>query len=331
MKPIIAIVFSFLCVLADAVAAEPLPLVEVRPRPVALTFPAEAVVEAVQQSVIAAQMPGRVLEVKADAGKAVSKGELLMRIDAREAAGGAEAAEAQYRNAKANYERTRSLVQQKFLSPSALDKARSDFEAAAAGRGAAAATKSHALIVAPISGVVARRHLEAGEMATPGRPLFTLYAPGGLRVKASVPQTRLPEMRGVKKAKIEFPEMGRWVDASEVIVLPTVDAGTKTAEVRIGLPSLPEIMALATPGMFARVHFVIGEANKMTVPARAVVRRGEVTAVYVQAADGALSLRQLRLGEAMGSGEVEVLAGLTAGEKVVADPVKAAIRLKAGQ
>jgi len=326
-----ALLLTLILTSFGAVAAETLPVVEVRSRLVALTFPAEAVVEAVQQSVIAAQMPGRVLEVRADAGKLVKQGDLLMRIDAREAAGGAEAAEAQYRNAKANYERTRSLVQQKFLSPSALDKAKSDFDAAAANRGSAAASQSHALIVAPISGVVARRHLELGEMAAPGKPLFTLYAPGSLRVKASVPQYRLPEMRSVKTAKIEFPELGKWVDAVEVTVLPTVDAGTKTAEVRVGLPATPEMLVAVTPGMFARVHFVVGEAKKMAVPARAVVRRGEVTAVYVQAADGRLSLRQLRLGEAVGAGEIEVLAGLTAGEKVVTDPVKAAIQLKAGK
>lgn len=324
----ISVLFSLGLLSCGLCAAEMLPVVEVAPRLVALTLPADAMVEAVQQSVVAAQMPGRVLEVRVDAGKLVKQGEVLMRIDAREAAGNAEAAEAQYRNARVNYERTRSLVQKKFLSPASLDKAKSDYEAAAANRSAAAASQSHALIVAPMNGVVARRHLELGEMAVPGKPLFTLYAPGGLRVKASVPQTRLAEMRGAKAAKIEFPELGLWIDAVEVTVLPTVDAVTKTAEVRVGLPATPEVMGVVTPGMFARVHFVVGEARKMTVPAKAVVRRGEVAGVYVQAVDGRLSLRQLRLGEAMVSGEIEVLAGLTAGEKVVTDPVKAGIQLK---
>ncbi len=326
----VTLIMTLALATSGAFGVEGLPVVEVQPRMVALTLPAEAIVEAVQQSVVSAQIPGKVLEVRADAGKLVKQGEVLMRLDAREAAGSAEAAEAQYRNAKANYERTRALVQQKFLSPAALDKAKSDFEAAAAGRTAASATQSHALIVSPINGVVARRHLELGEMAAPGRPLFTLYAPGGLRVKANVPQYRLPEMRGVKTAKIEFPELNLWVDATEVQVLPTVDAGTKTAEVRVGLPTTPELLAQVTPGMFARVHFVIGEARKMTVPAQAVVRRGEVAGVYVQSAEGQLSLRQVRLGESAGS-EIEVLAGLTTGEKVVTDPVKAAIQLKAGK
>ena len=80
--------------------------------------------------------------------------------------------------------------------------------------------------------------------------------------------------------------------------------------------------------MFARVHFIVGQADKITVPAGAVVRRGEVAAVYVAGIDGRLSLRQLRLGEIVGNGEMEVLAGLGSGERVVTDPVRAGIELK---
>ena len=89
-------------------------------------------------------------------------------------------------------------------------------------------------------------------------------------------------------------------------------------------------VAEATPGMFARVHFVTGQAERLTVPAGAVLRRGEVAAVYVMAVDNRLSLRQLRLGEVVGQGEIEVLAGLSAGDRVVSDPVKAGIQLKTG-
>ncbi|MGE5384442.1 MAG: efflux RND transporter periplasmic adaptor subunit [Betaproteobacteria bacterium] len=317
--------------LSGALAAEPPAVVEIRPHAVALTFPADGVVEAVQQSLVAAQVPGRIVAVQADAGAAVRKGDLLMRIDAREATEAAAAAEAQYRNAKVAYERTRNLVQQKFMSQAALDKAKADFDAAAAARNAAGAAQSHAAIVAPITGVIARRHAELGEMAVPGKPLFTLFAPGGLRVTASVPQYRLREVRSVKAAKIQFPELNRWVPASKLTLLPMADAVTHVLEARADLPNQPEAIAGLTPGMYARVHFIVGEAVKLTVPAAAVVRRGEVAAVYVQQADGKWSLRQLRLGEAVGDGEIEVLAGLSAGEKIAADPVRAAIDAKVGK
>ena len=313
--------------LSASAVAESLPVIAVKPHAVDLTFPSEAVVEAIQQATVGAQVPGRVLEVKADAGQSVKKGDVLMRIDAREAAEAARAAEAQYANARVNYERTKSLVAQKFMSAAALDKAKADFDAAAANRAAAGASQSHATILAPITGIVARRHAELGDMAMPGTPLFTIYQPGGLRVTASIPQYRLKDMRAVKTARVEFPESGQWVDATAVQVLPTADAATHVSQVRVTLPTVPE----ATPGMFARVHFVTGQAEKLTVPASAVLRRGEVAAVYVQAADGRLSLRQLRLGDAVGRGEIEVLAGLATGDQVVTEPVKAAIQLKSGK
>ena len=318
------LIFGLFLALTANAFADDLPSVIVAPHRVDLTFPAESLVEAVQQTTVGAQIAGRVIEVRADAGQQVRKGEVLMRIDAREAEEAARAANAQYANAKLNYERTKSLVAQKFMSAAALDKAKADYDAAAASRAAAGASESHATIVAPLTGIVARRLAELGDMATPGKPLFTIYEPGGLRVTASIPQYRLNDLRKVTTARVEFPELGKWVDATSVKLLPTADTATHVSQVRVNLPPVPE----ATPGMFARVHFVVGQAEKLTVPATAVVRRGEVAAVYVQGADKRMSLRQLRLGDAVGAGEIEVLAGLSSGDKVITDPVKAAIALK---
>lgn len=322
-----ALVFALNLLSTAVLAADPLSVVRVRPHPVDLSFPAESLVEAVQQATVGAQVAGRVLEVRADVGQQVSKGEVLMRIDAREAGEAARAADAQYTLAKLNYQRHQQLKEQKFVSQAALDKARADFDSAAANRGAAGASQSHATIVAPISGIVARRHAEAGDMAMPGAPLFTIYQPGSLRVTASIPQYRLAAMRAVTSARVEFPELGKWVDATAVQILPTADAATHVSQVRVTLPAFPE----ATPGMFARVHFITGRADKLTVPASAVLRRGEVAAVYVQLPDNRLSLRQLRLGEVVGSGEIEVLAGLASGDRVVTDPVRAVMQIQSGK
>ncbi len=75
--------------------------------------------------------------------------------------------------------------------------------------------------------------------------------------------------------------------------------------------------------MFARVHFTVGKASKLLIPASAVVRRSEVTAVYVVDDKGAVKLRQVRLGEAAGQDEIEILAGLNPGEQVALEPVRA--------
>ncbi len=313
---------------ALAAHAQALPTVLIEPHPVDLTLPAEAVVEAVNQATLAAQVSGRVIEVHVDVGQAVRQGDLLMKIDAREASEAAAGAASQYVNARAHYQRTLSLRQQGFVSQAAVDKAKADLDAAQAARGQTTVGLGHATVRAPISGIVAERLTELGEMATPGKPLLTIHDPNGLRVTATIPQYRLSQMRSVGRARVEFPELGQWVDASSVTVLPTADAATHVSPVRVGLPAG---MSGIVPGMHARVYFVLGHATKLTVPQAAVVRRGAVAAVYVEKEDGTLNLRQLRLGEAVGSGEIEVLAGLHAGERIVLDPVKAAVALKSGQ
>ena len=79
--------------------------------------------------------------------------------------------------------------------------------------------------------------------------------------------------------------------------------------------------------MFARAHFAVSRARKLLVPEAAVLRRSELTAVYVVDAKDKVQLRQVRLGEPAGEAQIEVLAGLTPGERVALDPVKAGIYL----
>lgn len=314
-------------VLAQAPVASPAPATTetVQMRDIELTYPAEAVVEAVRQATVAAQVPGRVVDVRVDAGARVKQGETLMRIDAREAAEGVAGAQAQLAQAKASYERTRSLVERKFMSPSALDQAEAAYKAARAAAGASGATLSHALVTAPLSGIVSQRHTELGEMAAPGKPLVTVFDPKGMRVVASVPQYKLAEIRKMARAKVEFPETGLWVDATRVEILPSADPRSHTITVRIGLPDNLEGVI---PGMAARAHFVTGQGAKLTVPAAAILRRGEVTAVYVIDEKGQPHLRQVRPGEAFAGGRLEILAGIRPGDRVALDPVKAGIGLK---
>ena len=80
------------------------------------------------------------------------------------------------------------------------------------------------------------------------------------------------------------------------------------------------------PGMFIKVGFIVGEAQRLLIPADAVVRRSELSGVYVVDGDK-VSLRQVRLGRRFGE-SIEVIAGLDEGEAVATDPVRARIRAK---
>lgn len=294
-------------------------------REVDLSYPAESVVEAVKQATVAAQVAGRVVDMRVDAGQKVKAGEVMMRIDAREASENVAGAQARLAQVEADYKRSKNLFEKKFISGAALDKAEAELKSARAASGQAGAGLSYATVTAPISGVVAQRQVELGEMAAMGRPLVTVFDPRSLRVIASVPQYKLAELRSAAKAKVEFVETGKWIDAQRVEFMPSLDARSHTVTARV---YLPEDAPGVVPGMAARVHFVAGRALKLTVPAAAVIRRGEIHAVYMIDAQGASHLRQVRVGEPVADGELEVMAGLAAGDKVSLEPVKAGIALK---
>lgn len=306
------------------------------------TVTADAVVEAVRQSTVSAQIAGRVVELRFDVGDYVKRGEVIVRIDERAVAQAAAASEAQVAeasaalaNARVQLERTRTLVAQKFLSPSALDKAEADAKAAQsrvtallAGAGAAQTERSFATVVAPYSGIVSARHVELGEMAVPGKPLMTGFDPGSLRVVATVPQSQIAAIQagaGSGSARIEVPSASTWFDAKSVTVVPAADPRTHTTRVRIDLKddALVKGAKGLFPGVFARAHFATGKSTRLMVPRQAVLRRSEVTAVYVIDDKGAAQLRQVRLGTAGDERAVEVLAGLKAGERVALEPVAA--------
>ena len=115
------------------------------------------------------------------------------------------------------------------------------------------------MITAPFSGVVSARLVQVGEMAVPGREIVTLYDPKDMRVIASIPQSRLGEVRahatgatGTTTATVELPGLNQWVKGKAVTVLPAADAQTHTTLVRVDLPG--EVKG-AYPGMFARAYF----------------------------------------------------------------------------
>lgn len=321
-------------------AALPFATAPVQLREVDQTYAAEAVVEAVKQATVAAQIPGRVVEVAFDAGDVVRKGQVLVRIDeseVRPAVAGSEAqvaqAQANLQNARLAHERSKQLLAQKFVSQAALDKSLADYKAAEAQLKAAqasvgqtAATRSFATIVAPYDGIVAARQVEPGEMASPGRALMTVFSPQGLRVVASIPQYKLAQVRQSSRARVEFPELKQWVEGTRVTILPVADARTHSTRARVDLPAG---LKGVYPGMFARAYFSIGRAQKLLIPAVAVVRRSEVAAVYVVDKEGRIIFRQVRLGEPVGQNEVEILSGLVPGEQVALEPVKAGMMLKA--
>ena len=303
----------------------------------------DGVVEAVRQTVIAAQVAGAVVQLDAKVGDRVAAGQLLLRIDARAADQNTAAGEAQVQAARASlevaskdFERQKQLFQKAYISQAALERAESEFKATQAqvsaqlAQAGAARTQGGFYVVrAPFAGVVAEVPVSLGDMAMPGRPLLTLYDPSALRITASVPQSvalRMPQGLIPRAELPGLPAANTWLMPLRLQVLPTVDPATHTVQLRA---DLPPGLAGVSPGMFARLWLPLKDQGArqgnaaLSVPSAAIVRRAEMTGLYVMDSNGKPVLRQVRLGRTEGD-QVEILSGLSAGERVVTDPQAAA-------
>ena len=331
------IVAALASVPAHADNGAPLPSVRVETREVDEVYAADAIIEAVQQATLAAQINGSVTAYLVDAGDRVKRGQVLARLDSRDteaqvAAGraGIAQAEAALAAARSNYERNKSLVAQKFLSQAALDKAESDYkvalaavETARAGAVQATTARGFAEIRAPFDGIVTRRLMEIGEFASPGRAVIAVHDPASLRAVGSLPQFVLTATARVDRATVDIPSLGQAYAATRVTVLPAADPRLLSTQVRAELP--PVSAPGLAPGIAAKVLVPIGKANKRVIPAATLVRRGELVAVNVLTAQGEVQLRQVRVGPTVRSADgpalVEVLAGLNDGEQVLLNPL----------
>lgn len=290
-------------------------------------YAADALIEPVRQATVSAQIAGTVTEFMVDAGDRVKKGQLLARIDARETdaqlaarRAGVAQAEALMVQARENHKRNRSLLEKNFISQAALDKSEADYRAAQAGLEAARAAgvqastaRSFAELRSPIDGVVTQRLLETGELAVPGKAVIAVHDPAALRAVGSIPQFVLSKVGKLSAARVVLPAVQQVIDATRVTVLPAADPRLLSTQIRADLP-VGDVAGVA-PGAAAKILLKLGTAQKLVVPEAALIRRGELTAVKVLAG-GRSQLRQVRVGPSTGTGMVEVLAGLSAGEEV---------------
>ena len=328
-----------------AAAATPVPTVEARPVSATGSFELEGSLQALRQSTVAAQVGGNVVALAVKAGDRVKAGQVLARIDDRDTQAGLQRseagvaqAEAEFRNARLQTERTRDLRTQGFVSQAALDVAETQLKAAQAalqqaqaGRTQASLARGYTAVTAPFDAVVQATHVEAGDLATPGRALVTLYAPGELRAVAQVPSSRAALAGAATQVEVQLPD-GRWVTPVTRQALPSTDAVSQTVEWRLDLA--PAVSAGLQPGQNVRVRFAgapalataatADAAQRLVLPAAAVLRRGELTAVYAVQGQQFV-LKAVRLGADRGAAGVEVLAGLKPGERVALDPVKAGL------
>ncbi|MFM1908306.1 MAG: hypothetical protein RLZZ591_1983 [Pseudomonadota bacterium] len=302
-------------------------------------FELDGVVQPVRQSTVSAQAAGRLATLLVKAGDRVRAGQVVATIDDRETQTGVQRsaaqvaqADAELRNASAHAQRTRDLQTQGFVSKAALDMADNQLSAAKAGREQATAgarqsalAQGYTRVTAPFDGWVLETLSEAGDLAMPGKPILTIYAPTPLRAVVQVPASRGELARSANRVEVQVPGAqgaSQWLAPAARSALPAADPVSQTIEWRLDLT--PVAAQGLVPGQQVRVRFVGGSADRMVLPSSAVVRRGELTGVYV-ASQGTFVLKAVRLGTDHGASGVEILAGLKAGDQVATDPVRAGL------
>jgi RND family efflux transporter MFP subunit len=292
-------------------------------------------IEAVNQATVSAQTSGRIAELPFDVNDFVDAGAVIARFTDTEqraafnrAQATLEEGRARFAEAEQEFERVSSMFANETVSKARYDQAKANRDAAQARLNAARSgvetakeQLEYTVVRAPYAGIVSKRHVQVGELVNPGQPLLSGLSLQSLRVNVDVPQGMFHPVRTIGKAFVYVDEDR--IAAESLTFFPVADDAANTFRVRV---NLPDGAATLYPGMFVKVGFVIGETQRLLIPAEAVVRRSELSGVYITQGDE-VALRQVRLGRRYGD-FVEVLAGVSEGETIALDPVAAGIYLK---
>lgn len=287
----------------------------------------DGLIEAVHQATVSAQTSGRITKMHFDVDDYVGKGDVLIEFSDKGQRAALNAAKANLKQAESEHKRIKDVYAQKLVARAVLDKAEAGYKSARAKFEQAQEALEFTQVRAPYSGIVVKRYVELGENARVGQKLMTGLSLESLRAKVSVPQEMIHGVRQHKQAYLLYKD-GQRVAAESMRISPYADPDSHGFAVQVYLPKGDYGVY---PGMYAKVVFVLGEEQALKIPAASVVYRSEVTAVYILDDKQGISFRQVRLGKRSIDGQIEVLAGLQAGEQVAVDPVYAGVLLKEKQ
>jgi len=295
-----------------------------------LTLPAE--VRPFVEAPIYARANGYLTNWTADIGGKVEAGALLAEIDTPDLDQELAVAEAQLAQAQANLalakvtaERWAELLKTSSVSDQENAEKAADYKLKEANVDAAKANvaryndlKAFTRVLAPFSGTITTRDIDLGDLITSGKELFRLADLRTLRVYVRVPQSAMLGIAVGGEADITIPEMpGHKIAAKVVRTAGAVDANSRTLLTELDITNTDNEL---TAGAYAQVTFHdMNQSPALTLPSNTLLFRAEGPQVGVVNGDGVVELRTITLGRDLGS-DVEVLSGVTAGERVILNP-----------
>jgi RND family efflux transporter MFP subunit len=319
-------------------------VVESRQQQTPVMVRATGTLHAHESAVISAQVMGRVEQVLVHEGDTVRAGQTLAVLDdatlraaADQAQAAVNAAENQRAAAQSDADlaqstlaRYKQLQAQKSVSPQEMDEVTRRAEAAAqrvaalraqdnaakAQASSAHTMLSYARVRAPFAGVVTARMADPGTLASPGVPLLQVDQAGPLQLQVTVDESVIGLVRRGMTIPVTIDGAeGANITGTVAEIVPAADPASHSFLVKINVPSSSKLRA----GMYGTAAIATGTHEAIVVPRAAVVMRGSLACAYVLDSNGVASLRYLTLGATQGD-LVEVLSGLSAGEKLVDNP-----------
>lgn len=278
-----------------------------------------ATVTSTDQVEIRTRSSGTVVRVRADVGSRVGTGDTLVELAAGDVRARIRSAEAELRRATRYHERIRNLERDGAATDQELDDARAALRRAEAGVSEARAQLEYVVLRAPFAGTVTGRMVDPGDLAGPGVPVLTLVRPEALEITADLPAEIGRSTREGDRFLVRQPATGEARGARVVRVSPAADPASRRVRVELRFEEAAEARGAGfVPGAYVRLERETRGESTVWIPADAVMRRGQLTGVYVLEADS-LDLRWVRLGLRRG-GAVEALAGVEPGDRIVRRP-----------
>ncbi|NLZ17650.1 MAG: efflux RND transporter periplasmic adaptor subunit [Desulfobulbaceae bacterium] len=321
---------------ASATQAQPPPATTMQPAAVAVRIsPVRSVdtmwsiqvpgtVEAVQRSTIAARIGATVADVPVKLGTAVEKGEVLVRLQAAELNARAAQARAQLEQVRRNLARDSRLQAQGAATAEAVRSLRDQERIAVAALAEAEAMLAYTVITAPYAGVISKKMVNTGDLASPGMVLLELENATALQVRAQAPEETLSRLQIDTMLPVLLPGTGEELSARLVEIAPAANPAARSATVILALVNADFMRS----GQYVQVHLPGTGSQSLVVPAAAVSRWGQMERVFVLEENRA-RLRLVRTGarddhrDSTFGDNIEIITGLDEGEQVIiSDPAQ---------
>ena len=278
---------------AAFVEIKPTDLIAVQTQTLVQTLPISGNLKALNTVVVKARVAGEIVELNGREGDSVKAGQVLVRIDPteyqrrlRQAEQQADAAKTQVDISKRQFDNNKALVDQGFISKTALDTssatlagAEATYNAALAGADVARKTLDDAVLRAPISGQIAARLAQPGERASIDARLLELVDLSSLELEATLSPADSVDVRVGQEAVLTLEGRNEPIKALVKRINPNVQSNSRSVLVYLGLPSNSGLRQ----GLYGQGELKLQQTQAIALPLDAV--RTDKPEPYVQLLD----------------------------------------------